>query len=304
MDFGIQHGMGDPAWCPGILEHDAVIDFARTAERAGYAYLAFTDHPAPSGRWADAGGEGVADLFTALGFCAAATERIGLLSWMLVLPYHKPAALAQKVATLDALSGGRVTLGVGTGYLKSEFFAIGADFDTRREAFDRNLAALQSAFGGEDLTVEGPDFSARGVRIMPPAIQRPHPPIWIHGNAGFGLERAARSGDGWVGMFTTGVHVDTIRTIPIEDFDAFERRVAELHRAIERAERAREDVELVATGVVPMLDCRRPWEVDDYRERFERLAALGVGTVILNACGEDPVVSRESIERFASDFIR
>ncbi len=248
------------------------------------------------------GGEGVADLFTALGFCAAATERIRLLSWMLVLPYHTPAALAQRIATLDALSGGRVTLGVGTGYLKSEFFAVGANFETRREDFDRNVAALQSSFAGEDLTVEGPGYSARGVRIMPPAIQRPHPPLWIHGNGRFGVERAARSGDGWVGMFTNGVHVETVRTTALDDMSAFEQRVAELHRAMERVGRAKASVELIATGVVPVVDCRQGWNVDDYRERFGRLADLGVGTVILNACGDDAVASQESIERFASDF--
>jgi probable F420-dependent oxidoreductase len=303
MRFGIQHGMGDPAWQPKILGHDAVIGFARAVEEAGFAHLAFTDHPAPSARWADRGGEGVADLFTALGFCAAATDRIGLLSWMLVLPYHNPIALAQRIATLDALSGGRITLGIGTGYLKSEFFALGVDFDRRRELFDVSHETLRRAFLGEDLSLEGPGFSARGVRIMPNSPTDPHPPFWIHGNGRFGIRRAARVGEGWVGMLTTEQLVGTVRTAALPDLDSFQSRIAELHQEMDRIGRARDEVELVATGVVPLLDERAPWNVEAYRERFAQLGELGITTIVVNACGDDPDVSLRSAQQFASDFI-
>ncbi|MGD9701032.1 MAG: LLM class flavin-dependent oxidoreductase [Acidimicrobiia bacterium] len=76
MKFGVQHGIGDPQWTPAIISPRAMKRFAATAERVGFDAIAFTDHPAPSNRWVESGGEGVADLFTSLGFCAAVTSTI------------------------------------------------------------------------------------------------------------------------------------------------------------------------------------------------------------------------------------
>lgn len=303
MRIGIQHGMGDPAWKAEILAPGAVRSFARAVERAGYSYLAFTDHPAPSASWIDSGGEGVADLFTSLAFCAAVTERIRLLTWMLMVPYHNPFAMAHRVATLDALSGGRLTLGVGVGYLKSEFRAVGADFERRLADFDLRLAVLCEALAGSDVTAEGPGFSARAVRVGPPIVQRPHPPIWIHGNSRFGLDRAARLGNGWVGMFTTAQSVRTIRTAPLPDLAAFETRVESLRDCVARAGRDMKDVEIVATGVVPMLDARVGWNKDQVGERIQALARLGITTLIVNGCGDDAGASEESAIAFAEDFL-
>jgi probable F420-dependent oxidoreductase len=303
MRIGIQHGMGDPAWQPEILAPKAVLSFARAVERGGYSHLAFTDHPAPSAKWVASGGEGVADLFTALAFCAAATERIRLLTWVVVVPYHNPFVLAHRVATLDALSGGRLTLGVGTGYLKSEFRAVGADFDRRREDFDENLSILLEALTGGDVSAENARFSARAVQVQPPTAQRPHPPLWIHGNASFGLERAASVGDGWVGLFTTDQSVRTIRTAALPDLAAFEHRVAVLRDAVSRAGRRIEDVEVVATGVMPVVDSRIGWNKDEIGERIQALEELGVSTMVVNACGDDAIASEESVIQFAEDFL-
>lgn len=303
MRFGIQHGMGDPRWVPEILRPSAVTSFARTVDQAGYSHLAFTDHPAPSARWVAADGEGVAELFTALGFCAAVTERVRLLTWMLVLPYHNPFTMAHRIATLDALSGGRLTLGVGTGYLKSEFHAVGADFDDRRGAFDRHLAVIREALGGTDVSAEGPGYSAREVQVQPPGVQHPHPPVWVHGNGRFGTERAARLGEGWVGLFTRGANVGTIRTTPLPDIETFARRVAELRIATEQAGRSIDEVTIIATGVVPAVDPRVGWNIDEYADTFGRLGELGVETIVVNACGDDPSASEAGAAAFAADFI-
>lgn len=303
MEFGIQHGMGDPSWQPPILDPGNVTHFARSVEAAGFAHLAFTDHPSPSASWIGAGGEGTADLFTSLGFCAAATERIGLLTWMLVVPYHNPLVAAHRIATLDRLSGGRLTLGVGTGYLKSEFFAVGADFVERREAFVRHLDAIRHALTGDPVDADGPGYSARAVQVQPPVVQRPHPPIWVHGNSRFGVEWAARHGQGWVGLQTTDVSVKTIRTTALPDLDAFAQRIRDVRAAAESAGRRPDALRLIATGVVPMLDIRRPWSRDAYQDRFGRLEELGIDTVVVNACGDDPTVSVESAEAFAAAVI-
>jgi probable F420-dependent oxidoreductase len=303
MDFGIQHGMGDPRWKPEILEPRHVAAFARAVDDAGFAYLSFTDHPSPSSSWINANGEGTADLFTSLAFCAAATDRIGLLTWILVVPYHNPFALAHRVATLDKLSAGRLTLGLGTGYLKSEFFAVGADFANRRDVFDRTIDIMKRALSGDEVTAEGPGFSARGVQVQPPVVQRPHPPMWIHGNGRFGLERAARWGQGWIGLLTTPVSVKTIRTTALPDLETMAQRIDELRVATERAGRSVDDVRIVATSVVHHLDLRTGWNPEEYRDRFGRLETMGVDTIIVNAVGDDPQVSHDSALAFAADFI-
>ena len=114
----------------------------------GFDAIAFTDHPAPSARWVDAGGEGVADLFTSLGFCAAVTSTVRLLTYVLLPTYRNPFVTAHQVATLDHLSGGRVTVGMGTGYLKSEFHALGVDPDNRRARFEEAIDGRQAGVGG------------------------------------------------------------------------------------------------------------------------------------------------------------
>jgi probable F420-dependent oxidoreductase len=167
MKFGIQHASGDPNWGPGILAPGAVAGFARAAEECGYAAIAFTDHPAPSTKWIESGGEGVADPFSALGFCAALTTSIRLLTYVLVPPYRNPFVAAQQVATLDVLSGGRVTLGLGTGYLRGEFRAVGADLEHRRSTFDEHLEVMREAWAGREVNRDSPTFSAPGNQVLP-----------------------------------------------------------------------------------------------------------------------------------------
>src|ERR1700759_45109 len=86
MHFAIQTGVGDPNWCPAVMAPDAVRSFARAAEECGWRAVAFTDHPAPSTRWVQGGGEGSSDPFGSLAFCAAVTRTIGMLTWGVGLP--------------------------------------------------------------------------------------------------------------------------------------------------------------------------------------------------------------------------
>ena len=219
MRFGVQHAVGDPHWVPAILEPAAVRGFVRAAEASGFDAIGFTDHPSPSANWIERDGEGVADPISALGFCAGITDRIRLLTWLLIPAYHNPFHAAYQIATLDALSAGRVTLGLGTGYLRSELYAAGADPSTRLAEFDARLALMREAWTGATLSATGNGYSARGVKVLPPIVQQPHPPIWIHGNSPWGT-RAARDANGWIAMLGSGPLFDTIRTVPIPDIEA------------------------------------------------------------------------------------
>ena len=303
MRFGVQHAVGDPNWVPEVLAPDAVRKFVQAAEAVGFDAIGFTDHPAPSANWVERDGEGVADLIAGLAFSAAITDRIRLLTWLLIPPYHNPFHAAYQIATLDALSGGRVTLGLGTGYLRSELFATGADPSTRLQEFDERLAVMLAAWTGATVSANGNGYSARGVKVLPPIVQQPHPPIWIHGNSPWGTRRAARDAQGWIAMLGQGPIFDTIRTVPIPDVDALRVRIDDLRVSIEQAGRQPEDVEIVVTGNWPYLDVRKGWNTDAYLAEVAELEGLGADWIVVTICGDDASAAEETVQSFGADVV-
>jgi probable F420-dependent oxidoreductase len=301
--FAIQHGVGDSRWVPAIISPGEVKRFAQTCERVGVDAISFTDHPAPSNRWVESGGEGVADLFTSLGFCAAVTERVQLLTYVLLPTYRNPFVTAHQVATLDHLSAGRVTVGMGTGYLKSEFYALGVDPDNRRERFEEALAICKEVWVGADVTHEGHGFSARGVRSRPSSVQQPHPPLWLHGNTDWALNWVVREGQGWIGMMISEERTRTLRTRPIPTIEAFAARVDDVRIACERIGRDPSSMQIVNTGIWPMLDIRSHPGVERMRDDVGRLAALGVDWIACNLCGDDADISMDTVEWFGQEII-
>ncbi len=303
MKFAVQHGIGDPNWSAAILEPDAVISLARAAEDCGWAAIAFTDHPAPSSRWVHGGGEGSSEPFSSLAFCAAVTSRIKLLTWVLVLGYRNPLFAAHQIATVDRLSGGRLVLAVGTGYLRGEFRGIGADFDHRRDAFDEALEILETGWTADEVAVQGRAFNAPGNVLQPGPVQLPRPPVWIHGNGPWGTARAARSGDGWVVTMTTDALARTIRTTPMPDLGAVRSGINRLHEALDRAGRPRDGVEVVLSGNWPMLDVRTGWNAAQVQEQTAELAAMGVTWIVCNVIGDDAAASEETVRRFGTEIV-
>lgn len=303
MRFALQHGVGDPAWTPAVLAPAAVIGFARAAEEAGFGALGFTDHPAPSANWVRAGGEGSADPFTSLGFCAAVTSTIRLLTFVLVLPYRNPYAAAHAIATLDRLSAGRLTVGAGTGYLKSELRALGADPALRRQDFDQAWEVMTELWRGGEVTREDGRFPARGILLQPGVVQRPHPPLWVHGNSSFGRERAARHGQGWLAVLTDEHLATTMRTQPLRDLDDLARAIDDLRTRTQAAGRVPEDIEVVVAGIWPMLDVRNGWDADQRREQVAKLETMGVDWLAMLTCGDDPVAAEETVHRFGEDVV-
>jgi probable F420-dependent oxidoreductase len=303
MKFAVQHGVGDPRWTPAIITPEATKQFAVTAERAGYDAIAFTDHPAPSNRWVEAGGEGVADLFTSLGFCAAVTERVRLLTYVLLPTYRNPFVTAHQAATLDHLSGGRLTLAMGTGYLKSEMHALGVDPDNRRQRFEEALHVCKQVWSGDDVSIEGFGYSARGVRSVPSALQRPHPPLWLHANTSWATDWVVGEGQGWMGMIVGPERMPTLRTVPIPTLDDFAARVDDVRARCEVAGRDPSTLEIICNGAVPMLDIRDGLDAGAMLETVALLEQMGTDWVAFNLCGDDPVASIETLEWFAEHVI-
>lgn len=209
-----------------MAEAGPVTDHARALEASGWHGIAFTEHPAPGAKWLSMGGHQAFDPFIALAFAAAATESLQLLTYLSVLPYRNPLLLAKTAATLDVLSNGRMTLGLGTGYLKGEFRALGVDFDQRNVAFDEALEVMPLAWTGEPFDYEGSTFSAREVQCLP-APARPIP-IWIGGNAKITRRRVAEHAQGWMPLGGSAELLATTRTPAVGTLDELAAKIADV----------------------------------------------------------------------------
>ena len=209
-----------------FLTMDSVMRLARAAETAGFDAVSVTDHPFPQDEWMGLGGHHALDPFVPLSFAAAATTRLRLLTHILVLPYRNPFMTAKSVLSLDVLSGGRIILGAASGYLQPEFDALGADFERRNETADEAILAMKAAWSTPGLTMEGHGFSAKGHTMLPPPSQKPHPPIWIGGNAKRAIRRAVELADGWIPMANPSQGAWIRRSPAIDSNDDLKDRIA------------------------------------------------------------------------------
>ena len=210
MDFMLQypdaHGSD-----VSFLDAGKVTDVARAAEAAGLKGLAFTEHPAPSETWLNNGGHQSIDPFVGLAAAAAVTEQLKLLTFLTVVPYRNPLLLAKTAASLDIISDGRFVMGAGAGYLKSEFFALGVNFDERNELLEEAFDVMEKHWSGEAFSYDGRHFSAKNVMARPAPTQNPIP-IWMGGNSNAALRRAAKYASGWMPMMGSAEVAQTART--------------------------------------------------------------------------------------------
>lgn len=169
---------------------------ARAADRLGYFHLTCSEHVAIPASAAAVRGTRYYDPLATLGYFAAITERIRLLTHVVVAPYHHPLALAKRYGTLDRLSGGRLLLGVGVGSLEEEFDLLGVDFAGRGGLYEDSLRALREVWGRSEPTYRGSHFRIEGFVVDPHSVQ-PRVPLWLGGRSPRSLRRALVFGDGW-----------------------------------------------------------------------------------------------------------
>lgn len=181
-------------------EVDAGIeDVARVvveAERLGYDFCTCSEHVAVPVEDASVRGATYWDPLATFGFLAARTSTIRLATFVLVLGYHHPLAIAKRYGTLDRVSDGRLVLGVGVGSLEDEFVLLGAEFENRGPMADDAMRALRVALGDIEPAYDGSYFTFAGLVVEPTAVQ-PRVPIWVGGRTGRSLRRAVELGDGW-----------------------------------------------------------------------------------------------------------
>jgi probable F420-dependent oxidoreductase len=285
---------------PELFTGTAVAAVARAAEAAGFSALAFTEHPMPSDRWLNAGGHDAIDPFIALTWAAAATTELRLLTNITVVPYRNPFLLAKTVATLDSLSGGRVILGAAAGYLKSEFRALGVDFDERNDLFDEALEVLALSWPGEPVTYEGRHFSAAGNQLVPVPVQQPVP-IWIGGNSRTARRRAATHAQGWMPFANPPGGIGVVRTPSIWTPDDLAPALDELAGFAAEAGRDPLDVHFgVAGGGTPGTD---DFDPGFHREQIDALEGIGVTWTGAGTVGDDLASTLAGIDGYGRGVI-
>ncbi|MBV9965930.1 MAG: TIGR03619 family F420-dependent LLM class oxidoreductase [Alphaproteobacteria bacterium] len=235
----------------GALADPAImLRIAAEGEALGYDYLTVTDHVVlpdmaePGYPYSESGAFYSTDsahrheMVTLTAWLAGTTKRLRLVLAVLVVP-HRPAVLAAKqLATIDVLSGGRLTVGIGAGWLKAEFDAVvTTPFAERGAVTDEYVAAFKTLWTEKKPTIGGKFVHYDRLLLEPKPAQRPHPPIWVGGESGPSLRRAARLGDAWY-------PIGTNNKAPFDSLARYKAGVARLRQLTEAAGRPADAVAL------------------------------------------------------------
>src|ERR671925_1481264 len=295
-----------------LATRDHILELATLAEAAGLESLWVADHvifPAtltsaypysPTGAFPiDMTQEPLLEPLATMGVLVGVTQRVKIGTAVLVMPYRHPVLLARMLVTLDVLSGGRVMLGAGVGWLAEEFAALGArPFIARGRVTDECIEIVKRICHGGEVTFQGEHYRLDPVVSSPGSVQRPHPPILIGGTSNAALQRAARLGDGWL---STGLRPERLRE-----------RVRTLQKLCEAQGRRLADLNLGHKLFIDIGEARRGADgsrdagtgsqadiVDDLR----RLVDLGYHRIIVRYRGSDAEEQRTQLRIFIDNII-
>ncbi len=193
-----------------LARPDTLAAIARRGEELGYHMLMTGDHivvprkidsPYPyteGGEFPGSGSGEAMEQLTVLAFLAGQTQRIRLVTSVLIVPHRNPLVAAKVLATLDVLSKGRLVVGVGVGWMREEFEALGLPpFEERGAVTDEYIQAFKELWTSDNPTFEGRYCRFAGISFLPKPVQKPHPPIWVGGESRRAIRRAAQLADGW-----------------------------------------------------------------------------------------------------------
>jgi probable F420-dependent oxidoreductase len=241
---------------------------------------------------------------TLMAFVAAKTTTLRLVTSVMILPYRNPVLTAKMLATIDVLSRGRVTVGVGVGWLREEFEALDAPDFTRRGAVSNEyIQIFKTLWTQEPSTFSGAFYQFKALHCLPHPVQKPHPPIWIGGHSPAALRRAARYGDGW--------HpVGANPAVPLRPHE-LEVTLGDLKRLTEAA--GRDPEALTISYKAPLYDVsltterqagleRRPFSgtTAQITEDIATYGRLGVSELIFDFRSDSLSESLERMEHFAT----
>lgn len=273
-----------------LIPADELLPIAQVADELGFAGVALADHSVmpevihsqyPGGKLPWDASMAWPDVWVQIGALAAVTQRLRFATNVYVLPARHPLVVARAVSTAAAISGDRVVLGVGVGWMAEEFEAMGQRFEDRGARANEALEILRMAFAGEAVEYHGAHYRIPRVHLNP-APGKPVP-IWVGGESPAALRRAARLGDGWISG---------------RDPDSMEARLPDLQRELEAAGRADAPFALVGSAH------HAPRDAELERYRALGILQLKVQPWAWQAKGPVDLSSKlRALERFAAQFI-
>ncbi len=259
---------------------------AELAEALGYHLVMISDHvaitPDVQGRYPAP----FYDPFTALAWLAGLTRRVELGTTVIIIPYRHPLQTARMAANIDRLSGGRLILGIGVGWARQEFDALGLPFHKRGAMTNDYLDAIKTAWTHDVASHEGPFVSFRDVGTAPRPLRLPRPPIWVGGSSDAALRRAVLHGDAW---HPIRIRVDWLRATGLP-------RLREIAGAAGKPLPALCPRIRLRLTESPLPDHQRvagEGALDQVRADLEGLESLGARYVLLDTYADDPEATRD-----------
>jgi len=302
MDFG---------WhlpCYGRLAtRENLILVAREAETRGFESVFVSDHvalpfepktPYPSSRtgaFPVPPTDAFLEPLTALGLVAAVTERVRLGTTVLVLPHRHPVLAAKTIATLDNLSGGRVIVGAGVGWLRDEIELFGVPFERRGAWSDEALGIMKRCWADERSKHHGEFFNFDDVGCFPKPAQKPYPPLWIGGRTAAAYRRVARFGDGFHAAWSAP--------------DVMREQIREVWKECEKVGRLGTDLIFSVRAGYSIREEASPHPkasllgpAQFIAEQIQRYADVGVSHIVLEAPARDLDEHLALMRRFTEDI--
>jgi probable F420-dependent oxidoreductase len=299
-----------------LARPDVLAKLAQKADALRYASLFVTDHVviptsyrsrypySPSGQAASDWAQGYLEPLALMSFLAGMTSRVRLGTSVLVLPYRNPVVTAKMLATLDVMSGGRVILGAGVGWLEEEFRALHAPpYAERGRASDEYMRLMRECWTREPVEWKGRYYQMGEVSVMPKPVQEGGIPIWTGGHTDAALRRTGELADGW--------HPIGHRTPAMLHPDEYAEKVAIIHGWARKAGREPKDITLsfrVPLEVVGARARRAPGERAAFRgvaaeviADIKRYQALGVTHFVFDLVAPDVKSQLAMMERFADE---
>jgi len=298
-------------------EPDALADIAKMGDRLGFYCMVMPDHILQpnqvnstypyslTGDILEAGQSGDGEWpeqITTLAYLAGVTERIRLVTSVMIIPYRNPILTAKMLSTLDMLSKGRLILGAGVGWMEEEFELLDTPpFAERGAVTDEYLRAFIELWTKDDPVFEGKYVNFSNITFLPKPVQKPYPPIWIGGQSKPAIRRAARLGDAW--------HpVGAIPATPLEPEELAENLVL-LH---EYAEKAGRDPSTIQVSVkAPLYDSgnsegprrRFTGSPDEVRKDVQTYSDVGVTHLIFDFRTANPHQTEDRMAQFAEEVM-
>ena len=292
---------------------------AQAAERAGFDFLSVNDHiivPAKldsaypytvGGVWSASEQGHCFDQLATLAFIAGCTERLRLLTSVMVVPHRPVIQTAKMLSTIDVLSNGRLIVGAGAGWMSEEFKLLGAPFEDRGRATDEYLEAFKELWTKERPAYKGTHVSFDNLIFAPKPIQKPHPPIWIGGESPAALRRTVKLADAWYPG-------NNNQQKPLDTPARLKMGIGELRAMSEKMGRDPSTI-----GIALIAQAPYGWTAEKIQDGSARrmftgssaemaedavaLSAVGVSDVALRLGGASLAESVERIDRFGAEVI-